>query len=112
MDLSQAVNMVIDQNKSLGFTPTRFIEMTGHGDHPDLDTIITNLVKKDDLLEFLEQQIEKFGEVLSIEDLITFAPDGFGLSEEIIKKAREKSNWFNIKRGTDNDWIKRFFQKN
>jgi|GEM_PF-4067155 len=112
MNLRQAVGIVIEQNKSKRFVPIRFIEITANGDHPDLVNIISTLILKSELLEYLEQQIDKYGEVLTVEDLVSLKDDGFGLSKEVIKRAKDNSGWFNQKRVTDDDWIRQFFKEN
>lgn len=74
--------------------------MTQQGNAEDLEEIITKLVLKKELLEYLEESIEKYGNLLSIEDLIANKDDGFNLSKEVIREANARAEWFDRLRGT------------
>lgn len=94
MNLKEAVKKVITQNISIGYTPNRFISITKNGDAENLGEIISNLVLKKELLEELERAIEKYGNVLTIEDMIVREQDYFGLSEHVVTQAKARSEWF------------------
>jgi len=94
MTLSEAVRIVIEQNKSLGCIPTRFMTMTQMGNAVDLREVIIHLVMKRELLETLENAIERYGNLVAIEDLIAYKNDGFNLPEEVVGEARARSQWF------------------
>lgn len=108
MDLYQACQIVIEQSISVGYVPTRFIQIVNaSGD--DLAVAISRLVLKAELLEELESQINKSeASCLTIEDLIAIQEDHFGLSAEVVVQAKARSEYFNQLRGTDNEWIKKF----
>ena len=101
ISLSQAVKLVIEQNKSIKYNPKEFRKMTQEGNAENLGKIITNLVLKKELLEELEKAIEKYGNLLTIEDLIATKKDGFGLSDEVIREAEGRSDWFTRLRRRD-----------
>jgi hypothetical protein len=71
MDLKQIVQKVIAQNISVGYTPTRFIQITEGGNAKNLDEIVSRLILKAELLEELERQIKKAPDIITIEDLIS-----------------------------------------
>ena len=99
--LGQAVQLVIEQNRSIRYNPQRFRNMTKEGYAENLEKIITNLVLKKELLEELEVAIEGYGNLLTIEDLIAKKKDGFGLSDEVMREAMARSEWFSRLRGED-----------
>jgi hypothetical protein len=101
MTLHEAVKLVIKQNKSRGCVPTRFITMTQDGNAENLEEIISKLVLKKELLEYLEKGIQKYGNLLSIEDLIANKDDGFNLSKDVIREANARAEWFDRLRGTN-----------
>ena len=113
MNLRQAVSIVIAQNKSVGPPPTRFMNMTANGDHPDLEKIISNVVFSPDAFTHMIDQISKYKEVLSIEDLIAVADDNFNLDVDVIKISKENASRYANERGkyhvNDEYWVKKFF---
>jgi hypothetical protein len=103
ISLSQAVQLVIEQNKSIKYNPQKFRNMTQEGSAENLEGIITNLVLKKELVEEIEKTIEKYGDPLTIEDLIAIKKDGFGLSNEVIREAMGRSDWFTQLRNKKRD---------
>jgi len=98
MNLKQAAQKVIAQNISVGYTPTRFIQVTEGGNAVNLDEVISRLVLKAELLEELERQIKLHPDIITIEDLIAESDDGFGLPEEVIKIAKARHKYFDMLR--------------
>lgn len=104
--LYEATKKVIKQNESLKFIPHRFIIMTEQANAKNnLKEVISRIVLDCELLEYLEKAIAKYGEILTIEDLISQREYGFGLSEEVITQAKARSELFNTERNTNNNWI-------
>lgn len=99
LTLGEAVRLVIEQNKSMGCIPTRFITMTQGGNAENLREVITRLVLKKELLETLEDAIKRYGNLLAIEDLIAHKDHGFDFSDEVIREAKARSEWFDQLRG-------------
>lgn len=108
--LKEAVYFVIKQNKEVGYILHRFISITKDGNAEDLEHKIRKLVLKSKLTQFIEKAIDKYGEVLTIEDLITLKDNHFGFSQDVILQAKARSEWFNTKRKTNNEWIGKFIE--
>lgn len=89
MNLKLAVQEVIRQNKSKKYHPLYFISMTKNGEAESLEQIIKDLVLGEDAEEKVLKAIEKHGDVLLIEDLIS--EYGFDLSDDVIEIARARS---------------------
>ncbi len=94
MTLKEAVKKVIRQNISAGYNPVIFFHATKNGEANNLEEIISRMVLNDELLEELEKAIKKYKEPTTIEDLIAKEKDGFGLPDEVIEKAKARSQWF------------------
>ena len=89
MTLKEAVKKVIEQNISIGFHPEIFIVHLENGEAPDLSDKVSRLVFNQNAIDSVSNAIRRYGEVLTIEDLIIEDVEGFGLSKEVIDKARE-----------------------
>lgn len=99
LSLEQASRFVIDQNTSVGYTPTEFINIVNRGvANNDLNIRITNLVSDITLLERLEKVIRQHPDAVMIEDLIAKRDDNFGLTEGIKRQAVGRAEYFNQKR--------------
>ena len=92
--LSEAVELVIRQNRSIDYRPIRFENMTERGKAIDLADIIGHLVLKAELLETLKIAIKRYGDVLTIEDLIANKNNDFGLPGQVLTLAKARSQWF------------------
>lgn len=91
MTLKQAVQEVIRQNTAVcKYPPTRFIQMTEHGEATDLEGVISGLVLDPEIMKRIIDDLEKHrGKPIFIEEFI--AMYGFGLNSEVIKEATERT---------------------
>lgn len=103
LTLKQAVKEVIRQNELLGFHPEIFIFQTKRGEASDLDYRVSNFIKSQSAIDAVIKAIEKYGGVLTIEDLIVKNETGFGLPQNIIHKAKQNAEGF--------EWKRKFFNK-
>lgn len=94
MTLKEAVKEVIRQNKSIGYLPSRFISITQGGNADNLGEVVKNLVLKAELLEELEKAIKKYGDVLTIEDLISNEKGSFNMPDKVKIESMARSEWF------------------
>lgn len=110
MTLRQAVELIIEQNKSLKYVPTYFIRITADKDDFQLSEAIRGLILKPELLEDLEKKINKYGSILTIEDLVVFKDDHFSFADDVVMEAKKRSESFNWFRSTDNNWVIKFLK--
>jgi len=98
MTLKEACKKVIGQNKSMGCHPEIFIFQTKGCGAIDLNYKVSNLVKSQTAFNAVIEAIEKYGDILTIEDLIVENEDGFGLPQDIINKAKQNAEAFEWRR--------------
>lgn len=98
--LRQAVIKVIEINKEDGYIPTRFMQVTGYGDVPDLLPVCERLILKGELLEYLEGALKRFPTLLTLEDFVSRYGDNWGFSQEVIKAAAARAQYFDMIAGT------------
>jgi transposase len=89
MTLREAVIKVIEQNELMGYHPEIFIFQAKRGEAKDLSWRVGNFVMSETAMEAVLGAIEKYGDILTIEDLIVEDRDSFGLPQETIVKAKE-----------------------
>ena len=107
MTLKQAVKEVIEQNKSVGYNPQRFRMIVQNGNASNLEEIIDRLIMKAELLEELEKVIKTNKKVITIEDLVAESKSGLGLSVEVQRMAKARSQYFHILRQKNKTYAKR-----
>lgn len=88
--LRDVVKRVISQNKSLGYHPEIIIFQTKNGEAENLELVISDLVKNKNTEESIIETIKKYGQVLTIEDLIVESKNRFGLPEDVITEASRR----------------------
>ncbi len=94
-NLENAVDYVIEQNKDVGYMPTRFIQIAQKGvAEKNLDKIISNLILNAELLEELEKVIKRYPYLITIEDLITTKKDHFKLPDDVVRQAKGRAEYF------------------
>lgn len=93
-DLNDAVRCVIESNRSDGYTPTRFIQVTADGTAPDLIAICIRLINKGEILEHLDGALKRFPTLLTLEDLVSHYGSVWGFDEATIEMARARSEYF------------------
>ena len=77
--LKEAVETVIEQNKSIGYNPTRFTQMTEGGYADNLVAVCDRLVQRGETYEAVSGQLDKHPDILTLEDLyFTLATEGYG----------------------------------
>lgn len=99
--LKQAVKEVIKQNESKGYHPEIFIFQTKSGEVLDLEYRVCSLVKSPSAIDAVIKAIEKYGDILTIEDYIIKNKNNFGLPQDIIHKAKQNVEGF--------EWKRKFF---
>ncbi len=90
--LGDAVVEVISQNTCIGYTPTRFIQMTEGGNADNLVEICNRLIQSGATYEAVSNQLNSHPDILTLEDLIVHSPHGrkWGLSESTIETAKAR----------------------
>ncbi|MCK5320615.1 hypothetical protein KAJ61_04455 [Candidatus Parcubacteria bacterium] len=96
--LKQAIKEVIKQNESKGYHPEIFIFQTKKGEAFDLNYKVGNFVTSQTAIDAVLKAIKKYGDILTIEDLIVKNENGFGLPQKIIDKAKQNAEGFEWKR--------------
>ena len=101
VSLREAVETVIDQNKSIGYNPTRFIQMTQGGYAGNLGEIRDRLIQRDETYQALSGQLDNHPDILTLEDLIVHSPHGreWGLAEPTIVMAKARVEAWDIEVG-------------
>jgi hypothetical protein len=97
--LSAAVQRVIEQNKSIGYNPVRFISMTKGGFTDDLIEVCEKLLQSDTAYSELWDAIRRIPNLHTLEDEVVSSSDGLGLSAAAIESARDRVIEFNKLRG-------------
>jgi hypothetical protein len=92
--LRQAVVAVIEQNRSIGYTPTRFIQATENGRVMNIVEVCEALITNPATLEWLEPALRRFPGMRTLEDEVTESPDGLGLSPEVVQNAKARAEFF------------------
>lgn len=95
MSLREAVIRVIEQNKSRGYLPARFIQMTENGYAQNLAQACENLLTSPNAFEQVERAIRNDPELLTLEDEIAKSLNGFGLSNAAVEQARARVEFLN-----------------
>jgi hypothetical protein len=72
----------------------------------DLSYRVSNLVKSQKAFDAVTRAIEKYGDILTIEDLIVEDENGFGLPRDVINKAEQNAKAFEWRRNLNKE-IKR-----
>ena len=87
--LKEAVQAVIEQNKSVGYKPVYFISATGEGYAPNLVQACTKLIYSDSAVEALQSAVSKYCIVITLEDFIIRSEYGreWGFDEESVRRA-------------------------
>jgi len=92
--LSEAVCYVIESNIEDGYRPMRFIQITERGTAVDLLNICRRLITKAELLEFLEQDFQRYPNMIVLEDFVKDRGAEWGFDEKAITIAKQRSEWF------------------
>lgn len=93
-NLEAAVRCVIESNRADGYTPSRFIQMTGDGTAPNLLAICTRLINKGELTEYLENAVKACPNILLLEDLVAIYGAEWGFDAPTIEMAAARSEQF------------------
>ena len=99
--LHDAVVEVIVQNKSIGYNPTRFTQMTQGGHANDLIEVCDRLIQRGETLEAVSSQLGNHPDILTLEDLIVHSPRGkeWGLDGSTIEIAKARVETWDIEVG-------------
>ncbi len=89
--LRNAVQEVVKNNKSIGYNPTRFMQIVTVNDK-ELINVCTSLVKSQDALSAIFDALLKYPNLLTLEDLVGVYGDQWGFDTEIIEEAKLRSN--------------------
>jgi hypothetical protein len=92
--LSAAVSEVIDSNRRDGYNPTRFVGVTQDGTAPDLLGVCRKLILNPETLEWLESGLEKFPQILTLEDFVSRYGADWGFDQETIQMADSRVQRF------------------
>ena len=92
VSLREAVETVIQQNRSIGYTPTRFIQMTEGGHAENLPGICDRLIQSGATYEAVSNQLNRYPNTLTLEDLIVHSTYGRGwmLDEMTVETAKAR----------------------
>lgn len=77
----------------MGYTPTRFIQVTGDGNVPELDKVCTGLIMSQKALQWLEEDLRKLPQFLTIEDFVSRWGNEWGFSQIVIQEAKARSKY-------------------
>lgn len=91
-NLADAVRIVIASNKADGYPPRRFISATKDGYAVGLQMICERLISKGETLEWLENALQRYPMLLTLEDLV--ARYGLGMSENTLRSASDRAAYF------------------
>ena len=94
--LREAVDVVIAQNKTQGYSPTRFAAAVSVADS-ELTKVCASLISSATALEALEKAIQSYPNLLFLEDLLATPeslPD-WGFEPDVIDRARATTQWLN-----------------
>ncbi len=99
--VKEAVGTVIAQNKSVGYNPARFIQITQGGYANDLIEICDRLIQRGETLDAVSNQLGNYPDILTLEDLIVHSPHGkeWGLDESTIEIAKARVETWDIEVG-------------
>lgn len=92
--LPQAVETVIESNRADGYPPTRFIQMTGNGQVPNLFEVIRSLIHSDKSRDALVDALDKYPTLLAIEDLVVVHGAEWGFEEETITRSQANAQLY------------------
>ena len=93
-ELRRAVRKVIEQNRSIGYPPNRFIQATEDGFAANIVEVCERLLTNPETLQHLEPAVKAFRNLLTLEDEVTEHPTGFGLSDDARRSAQDRVTWF------------------
>lgn len=85
--LPDAVRSVIASNVADGYTPTRFAGVTQDGTAPNLVDVCRKLINDPATLEWIEGELEKFPNLLTIEDFVCRQGASWGFDQATIEMA-------------------------
>ena len=74
--LRDAVMEVVRQNISIGYTPTRFIQMTEGGNANNLVDICDRLIQNGETYNAVSSQLNSHPDILTLEDLVVRSSHG------------------------------------
>ena len=88
--LRDAFREVIRQNREVGYSPSRFIQLTENGEAEDLIIRCQNLVNDPATFDILFDGVAAHPAFLSLEDLIAHSPhaEDWGLDDASVIEAR------------------------
>ena len=92
VSLREAVETVIQQNRSIGYRPTRFIQMTEGGNADNLPEICDRLIQNVETYNAVSSQLNRHPDILTLEDLIVHSTHGgdWGLDEMTVDTAKAR----------------------
>lgn len=82
-NLREAVQLVIDQNRRVGYSPNRFRQITEDGEANDLVDVCDRQIRSNDTLHMLLDVMDEFPSLLTLEDLVVHCLDGAGLGIDV-----------------------------
>ena len=92
--LHQAVQIVIASNRSDGYPPTRFIQVTEGGYADNLLELCNRLIEKGETLQYLESAFGRFPTLLTLEDFVSRFGVGWGFSSTAVAAAKDRAAYF------------------
>ncbi len=93
-NLREAVQLVIASNRSDGYPPTRFIQVTEEGYADDLLERCTRLIEKGETLEYLDSAFQRFPTLLTLEDFVSRFGTDWGFPSTAIAAAQDRAAYF------------------
>ena len=94
MTLKEAVKEVISQNNSVRFHPEIFIFQTKAGEAEDLELKVSDLIRNPNTETEVVDAIRRYGDVLSIEELVVKDENGFGLPDDVLRESKNRTKRF------------------
>ena len=93
--LRKAVTKVIEQNKSVGTSPNKFIIMTENGDAEDIVSICEKFLSVKKHFDSILYEIYANKAMITLEEVIAYDPhpEKFGLSQIALESAKERAKY-------------------
>ena len=92
--LQQAVRQVIDDNTALGYLPQRLLAETEDGTVADLVAACRRVISSPAALTETEEALERFAQILTIEDFVSRWGRDLGFTEDMVQLAQEGAGYF------------------
>lgn len=97
--LEEAVHLVIESNRSDGYSPNRFIGITEGGSAENLLGVCIRLIDKGEILDYLAGALERHPTLLTLEDFVSRTGSTWGFSDSTVQNAQARVKLFDTLAG-------------